>query len=165
MRTKIVTIGALVWMAVGVHVGVLVMERGLFAGVTGLAVCFSAFIGADTIRLIRNRRMLEELGARYDEQVTQLVKVVASLGALKGAEILEQLQRTGALQIDVNGEGVATINRDAEPKIHILFHGLALCGLPGIPAEWPDGDRWVSVDDKDKSTCEGCQTSVPAGSA
>ncbi len=28
--------------------------------------------------------------------------------------------------------------------IHILRSGVALCGMPGAPSEWPSGHRWVS---------------------
>ena len=165
VRTKILMVAVVTGLAVGSHVAALTLAAGWVGGVAAFFACYCAFVGADTIRMIRSHSALEDLSAGYDEQIGKLVKLGASLGALKAGELWEHLQRTGALQIDVNGEGVATINSDGEPKIHILFHGLALCGQPGIPAEWPNGDRWVSVDDKEKSTCQGCQTSVPAGSA
>jgi hypothetical protein len=29
------------------------------------------------------------------------------------------------------------------PRLHILRHGASLCGLPGVPADWPDGHKWI----------------------
>jgi hypothetical protein len=31
--------------------------------------------------------------------------------------------------------------------VHCLHEGLALCGLPGAPATWPEGHTWLSVAD------------------
>jgi len=37
--------------------------------------------------------------------------------------------------------------------IHLLHEGRALCGLAGIPRDWPDGHRWVSIA-QHKEACE-----------
>jgi hypothetical protein len=29
--------------------------------------------------------------------------------------------------------------------IHILWHGKALCGQPGLPCEWPVDHKWVGL--------------------
>jgi len=39
--------------------------------------------------------------------------------------------------------------------IHILRHGLALCGM-GPPSGWPTADRWVGVDDLQAPTLATC---------
>ena len=54
---------------------------------------------------------------------------------------------------------------EAEELVHILWHGKALCGQPGLPCEWPAGHQWVGLPDvkeqdaevKSKATwCPGC---------
>jgi ABC-type transporter Mla subunit MlaD len=43
--------------------------------------------------------------------------------------------------------------------VHILHQGLALCDQSGIPGAWPDGHRWVAIDDDDvatRATCTVC---------
>lgn len=42
------------------------------------------------------------------------------------------------------------------PVIHILHEGSTLCGKPGVPGNWGDGDIWVRVEDASKSSCEPC---------
>ena len=47
--------------------------------------------------------------------------------------------------------------------VHALKHGLALCG-EGRPADWPEGDRWVSYEDVDVrqlATCPACLAALP----
>jgi len=56
------------------------------------------------------------------------------------------------------------LNVGAVKEIHILHHGAALCGLAGVPSEWPDGHRWVSVEDKSRATCTGCKRVADADS-
>jgi hypothetical protein len=41
--------------------------------------------------------------------------------------------------------------------VHILYEGRALCGLPGIPREWPEGHRWVRKEERNRATCSGCK--------
>ena len=44
--------------------------------------------------------------------------------------------------------------------LHILYEGSALCGLRGVPRDWPEGHRWVYVDELAKATCDGCKTAA-----
>jgi len=49
--------------------------------------------------------------------------------------------------------------------VHILFGGLALCGLAGFPGEWPPGNRWVGLNDPrhlQLANCPGCLDKVRA---
>ncbi len=59
----------------------------------------------------------------------------------------------------------AKAGRPARPTgevfvVHYLLHGLAPCGLPGIPADWPPGHKWHS--DWPEVTCDGCLARAPA---
>ena len=40
--------------------------------------------------------------------------------------------------------------------VHVLRHGLAICGLDGVPAMWPDGHRWTYPDQLQDATCKAC---------
>jgi len=40
--------------------------------------------------------------------------------------------------------------------VHGLDAGRALCGIRGVPREWPIGNLWVPLADKDKINCPGC---------
>lgn len=42
--------------------------------------------------------------------------------------------------------------------VHVLLGGRALCGKPGVPGEWNDGDRWVRVEERGEATCLLCST-------
>lgn len=55
------------------------------------------------------------------------------------------------------------LNVGAIKEVHILHHGFALCGFSTtVPAEWPDGHRWVDITDKTRATCLGCRRAVDA---
>lgn len=40
--------------------------------------------------------------------------------------------------------------------VHILYHGQAFCGQPGLPTNWPAGHRWVIPSDRKDATCVKC---------
>jgi hypothetical protein len=42
-------------------------------------------------------------------------------------------------------------------EVHVLCGGFALCGIPGVPADWPDGHRWVRKEDRGRATCSICK--------
>lgn len=47
-------------------------------------------------------------------------------------------------------------------NVHILIHGLALCGV-GAPRDWGDADaKWVSVFDTALATCTRCRRELVA---
>jgi len=41
-------------------------------------------------------------------------------------------------------------------RVHVLHYGAPLCGKPGIPGRWCDGDSWVNLHNKAEATCEPC---------
>lgn len=48
----------------------------------------------------------------------------------------------------------------AAPNVHALHHGMALCGLAGLPVEWPEGQTWVAaayIDKLEEITCDTCR--------
>lgn len=45
-------------------------------------------------------------------------------------------------------------------EVHILHHGTALCGLAGIPSEWPEGHRWVRLEETKRATCSACKAAA-----
>lgn len=47
----------------------------------------------------------------------------------------------------------------AEVVVHILDRGRALCPLKGIPRDWPQGHKWLSIADIEagvESNCKDC---------
>lgn len=43
--------------------------------------------------------------------------------------------------------------------IHILWHGIPLCGFTRqIPSLWPARHDWTSRDDREHATCDACKT-------
>lgn len=44
----------------------------------------------------------------------------------------------------------------AENVVHLLQAGRALCGMKGVPGEWPDGHRWVSYYDEENAAEVNC---------
>lgn len=55
------------------------------------------------------------------------------------------------------------------PTVHLLKHGRSLCGMPGLPKDWPEGHVWVSVKDEELAsevTCGKCVSRLidPSGS-
>jgi hypothetical protein len=47
-----------------------------------------------------------------------------------------------------------TLLQEAGMTIHLLRHGFALCGRPGVPTAWGPDEKWT--DDRDEATCAGC---------
>ncbi len=41
--------------------------------------------------------------------------------------------------------------------IHVLHGGVTPCAMKGVPGEWPDGHKWVRLQDWPKSTCHECR--------
>ena len=40
--------------------------------------------------------------------------------------------------------------------IHILHHGVTLCGIMTIPKDWPEDQKWAGWRDRAHATCPGC---------
>lgn len=46
----------------------------------------------------------------------------------------------------------------ANPCVHLLRHGYALCGLSGMPRYWPQGNTWAGIDEAHVASCEECKS-------
>lgn len=44
----------------------------------------------------------------------------------------------------------------SELTVHILFHGFAICGKPGVPGTWGEGHRWCRMEEREDATCPDC---------
>lgn len=44
----------------------------------------------------------------------------------------------------------------ASAIVHLLRHGRSLCGMPGVPADWPSGHAWVDDHGKKYANCSRC---------
>lgn len=48
--------------------------------------------------------------------------------------------------------------------VHVVFSGHALCGMPGVPGQWPQQHRWVSLMKPDaQPNCVHCIAAARAG--
>jgi hypothetical protein len=46
-------------------------------------------------------------------------------------------------------------------RVHVLHHGLALCGFSDkVPREWPDEQWWVGLADCSHATCTPCVEAI-----
>lgn len=52
----------------------------------------------------------------------------------------------------------APVTTSTARVVHLLAEGRALCGLKGVPSEWPPGHVWVSFfsDERRLADCLGC---------
>jgi hypothetical protein len=69
-------------------------------------------------------------------------------------EVLDEM-RNPAMEIALPERLTSTL-RPAD-TVHILYHGKPLCDFhPGVPGNWPEGHKWVSVDDPKEVNCMTC---------
>jgi len=55
-----------------------------------------------------------------------------------------------------------TLPAPAPLQVHILWHGLPMCGFTTeIPEDWPEGHKWVSRLEREDATCENCLIKTP----
>lgn len=53
----------------------------------------------------------------------------------------------------------ATVEPPPVFVVHFLRCGFTLCGMPGLPKDWPDDHRFVSLEmDLPRITCARCRT-------
>lgn len=55
--------------------------------------------------------------------------------------------------------------RRAALTVHVLHHGRALCGKPGVPGKWEPGHKWVRLDSDESGprsavNCDGCMRAL-----
>jgi hypothetical protein len=53
------------------------------------------------------------------------------------------------------------LNVGAIKEVHILDAGYSLCNMPGLPSDWPEGHRWVRVEEAKRATCYACKRKMP----
>ncbi len=46
--------------------------------------------------------------------------------------------------------------------VHVLRHGHTLCGMPGLPKDWPADHNWVSDYDRKAADCPECLRTIQA---
>lgn len=91
-------------------------------------------------------------------------------GAANGEDIGAVLRAFGAL-IGIKGAVRITIEPAGkdDPKTlaewpsatHVLHEGQSLCAISsvfGVPRDWPDGHKWVSMNERSLATCQKCKT-------
>lgn len=93
------------------------------------------------------------------------VRVIAAYGDGHDVtfDLRELLAEDGARILvfarEVGMRGAGSIEETREPSegvVHIVFLGRAYCGQPGIPADWPEGHRWVPLKKRADATCSAC---------
>lgn len=50
--------------------------------------------------------------------------------------------------------------------VHILWEGRAMCGMEGLPGDWPPGHKWVALNDAgaaDDVSCADCTIAALRG--
>jgi hypothetical protein len=82
----------------------------------------------------------------------------ALLGGYAG--MMPVLRHTDGEYRDLITTSVVTLAPFGSPAVHILRGGSALCGIPGVPCEWPEGHRWTDEAKADVATCSGCRGKV-----
>lgn len=97
--------------------------------------------------------------------VVLLVRLEALAGAIRGRSWPEvereydRCLRAATKGAELAGQVVSSDARAAAAAVglqvvHVLAAGRALCGLQGVPAEWPDGHGWVEA--PEEATCAAC---------
>lgn len=60
--------------------------------------------------------------------------------------------------VDLDERCGVWMRRDSQPAVHILRQGQPVCGFTfSLPVDWPEGHRWVGVDEFALVTCAGCK--------
>ncbi len=80
--------------------------------------------------------------------------------ALACTTILESFTSSYGWSLELLRKSVrAAVSITETPVVHALAHGEALCGIPGVPADWPANHTWVSAfvaEDRSKISCPKC---------
>ena len=154
-RRSVLIIVGLATFVCSVHLGALWIAGGWAAVVSGATVCLCAYAVGDAIRVFRNREELADIRRRSEAETSLMLGLTDRLTCLVGDKAIAGYvaRHVGNIPDDC----------DDDPAVHILFHGRPLCGKPGIPADWEPGNYWVRVDEREKSTCVGCQCAPVPG--
>lgn len=97
-------------------------------------------------------------------RATNANPVVAELRMLAAEfDELEQQDRNGGPGLLADGLDCASwrLRERAEQLekltvVHIVDAGVALCGRPGLPGDWPQGHQWVPLNEAFAANCQDC---------
>lgn len=106
----------------------------------------------DALKIIRGAQACAELLAGWGFTRAE---------GLMAAEVLLQTCRKHAEpgEAEACSKSVALMNNVTRPAaVHVLAYGAALCGMAGVPGDWPEGHRWVGFLDLDWATHVTCDT-------
>lgn len=93
---------------------------------------------------------------RWDGGVSErtAVRIATAIRALAAPAMDDPAQQKLGNALYVEPKFSPTPKQD---WIHILHEGLPLCGFSReVPGHWPEGHRWVRVEDAKDATCGGC---------
>jgi len=105
--------------------------------------------------------LIDKEGLEVEVDDTQILKKISeNLLTIMGfsLECIIELRRQYLIRHGTKPPTVESIRKVFETKIitHGLLSGQALCGIKGLPYEWPNGHKWVYAFNITEITCSKC---------